>query len=157
MRGLWAVGTINMNHCMGSKIQKTMKTVLITGAAGNDVCFTPKSGHARRPNQCPLSAINGNASPFRYVILRQVPRTEIEISGPCTSRRETHVEGRPPLQDTLTGGRPPGRKVPDPFWGGLPMIGGNEAKRRHPAEWLNCHSALKKPAAHIAAMGLTAV
>ena len=24
---------------------------------------------------------------------------------------------RPPLRDTLTGGRPPGRKVPDPNWG----------------------------------------
>jgi hypothetical protein len=24
---------------------------------------------------------------------------------------------RPPLHDTLTGGRPPGRKVPDPNWG----------------------------------------
>ena len=24
---------------------------------------------------------------------------------------------RPPLRDTLTGGRPPGRKVPDPDWG----------------------------------------
>jgi hypothetical protein len=26
--------------------------------------------------------------------------------------------GRPPLRDTLTGGRPPGRKVPDPYLGG---------------------------------------
>ena len=24
-----------------------------------DVCFTPKSGHAQRPSQCPLSATSG--------------------------------------------------------------------------------------------------
>jgi hypothetical protein len=37
---------------------------------------------------------------------------------------------RPPLRDTLTGGRPPGRKLPDPYWGGLAIIGRNEAKCR---------------------------
>jgi hypothetical protein len=37
---------------------------------------------------------------------------------------------RPPLRDTLTGGRPPGRKLPDPCWGGLAIIGRNEAKCR---------------------------
>jgi hypothetical protein len=37
---------------------------------------------------------------------------------------------RPPLRSTLTGGRPPGRKLPDPCWGGLAIIGGNAAKCR---------------------------
>ena len=40
---------------------------------------------------------------------------------------------RPPLRDTLTGGRPPGGKVPDPalFGGAARIIGRNEAKCRH--------------------------
>ena len=46
-------------------------------------------------------------------------------------RRHVGLFGdRPPLRDTLTGGRPPGRKLPDPCWGGLAIIGGNEAKCR---------------------------
>ena len=62
------------------------------------------------------------------------------------------VEGRPPLQDTLTGGRPPGGKFPTPFWGGLPMIGGNEAKRRY---WrvAKLPRRLEKARRHIATMG----
>ena len=40
---------------------------------------------------------------------------------------------RPPLRDTLTGGRPPGREMSRPLlWGGLTIIGGNGAKCRHP-------------------------
>jgi hypothetical protein len=37
---------------------------------------------------------------------------------------------RPPVRNTLTGGRPPGRKLPDLCWGGLLIIAGNGAKCR---------------------------
>ena len=42
---------------------------------------------------------------------------------------------RPPLHDTITGGRPPGRKFPTPI-GGLTIISGNKG-------WRNCHGGAK--------------
>ena len=46
-----------------------------------------------------------------------------------SSRDVRRFEGRPPLLDTLTGGRPPGRKVPDPFGGAADDR--PDEKRRH--------------------------
>jgi len=48
----------------------------------------------------------------------------------------SHTFGdRPPLRTTLTGGRPPGRIFPDPCWGGLAIIGANEANCRSGGQW----------------------
>ena len=51
----------------------------------------------------------------------------------CPTPDARACEGRPPLRDTLTGGRPPGRKIPDPL-GGRPMIGRNEKRRHRPSD-----------------------
>ena len=62
-------------------------------------------------------------------IVRQAPRS-YERAAANTYARVGLFGDRPPLRSTLTGGRPPGRKLPDPCWGGLAIIGGNEAKCR---------------------------
>ena len=41
--------------------RSTLGSLTDTRSRTGDVCFAPKSGHAQRPNQCPLSAIRGHS------------------------------------------------------------------------------------------------
>jgi hypothetical protein len=49
---------------------------------------------------------------------------QLQTSALCSKADIDRVGDRPPLLDTLTGGRPPGRKVSDPHWG----LGDNKRK-----------------------------
>jgi hypothetical protein len=60
------------------------------------------------------------------VIIERPPNS----SSPLNCGRDQLFGDRPPLLDTLTGGRPPGRKVPDPQSGGSAIIRENEVKCR---------------------------
>jgi hypothetical protein len=49
------------NTCRFSS-RSTLGSLTDTRSRTRNVCFTPKSGHARRPNQCPLCARSGRNS-----------------------------------------------------------------------------------------------
>ncbi len=49
------------NACRFSS-RSTLGSLTDTRSRTRDVCFTPTSGHARRPNQCPLCARSGRNS-----------------------------------------------------------------------------------------------